>query len=231
RLTYEAAFKIWKAFKISVRWLATGEGSQIDSRPLPTIEVLKIKRNAPFLAVFEMAIVSNFRPFDMYDVEVDHPHARYIAWEHLTREMKHCLAMVPNEKLKEFVGSLLNDAEKLIGAYGLQTQDLVWARGLEIEQSAKFVGDPDSDSVLTYPTEFRKYSASMKAALPELLKKVRKLTKPKGTKARLASDLGVPQSRVSEWLNEKHEPSGEITLRLLYWCEERERQAKKIVQK
>jgi len=58
--------------------------------------------------------------------------------------------------------------------------------------------------------------------LASLLKRVRVLVARKGMKSRLAADLGVPQSRVSEWLSGKYEPSGEITLRLLQWVEGRE---------
>ncbi len=55
--------------------------------------------------------------------------------------------------------------------------------------------------------------------LAQLLDRVRALVAAKGMKARLAADLDVPPSRLSEWLAGKYEPSGEITLRLLHWVE------------
>ena len=48
-----------------------------------------------------------------------------------------------------------------------------------------------------------------------LLDRVRALVTAKGMKTRLAEDLDIPPSRLSEWLAGKYEPSGEITLRLL----------------
>jgi transcriptional regulator with XRE-family HTH domain len=56
--------------------------------------------------------------------------------------------------------------------------------------------------------------------LGELLERVRVLVAAKGMKARLAAELGVPHSRVREWLSGKYEPSGEVTLRLLRWVGE-----------
>jgi transcriptional regulator with XRE-family HTH domain len=53
--------------------------------------------------------------------------------------------------------------------------------------------------------------------LAQLLDRVRALVVAKGMKAKLAADLDVPPSRLSEWLAGKYEPSGEITLRLLHW--------------
>jgi transcriptional regulator with XRE-family HTH domain len=45
-------------------------------------------------------------------------------------------------------------------------------------------------------------------------------------KTKLAGDLGVPQSRVSEWLSGKYEPSGESALRLFDWVNSWKRQHK-----
>jgi transcriptional regulator with XRE-family HTH domain len=57
----------------------------------------------------------------------------------------------------------------------------------------------------------------MKSELPGLLKKVAVLAKPRGMKAKLAAELGVPAPRISEWLAGKHEPSGDIALKLRTW--------------
>jgi transcriptional regulator with XRE-family HTH domain len=65
-------------------------------------------------------------------------------------------------------------------------------------------------------SEFRK-PLVVKSELKQLLADVRRLTKAKGAKAQLAKKLDVPQSRLSEWLAGKYEPSGEIALRLRNW--------------
>jgi transcriptional regulator with XRE-family HTH domain len=73
---------------------------------------------------------------------------------------------------------------------------------------------------LTEMSKYRKPPQVQVPTLKQLLDQTRELVKPSGMKAVLASFLGVPQSRVSEWLGDKHEPSGGVALRLLKWVSE-----------
>jgi transcriptional regulator with XRE-family HTH domain len=70
---------------------------------------------------------------------------------------------------------------------------------------------------LTKTSEIRNTASVQPLTLNELLERTREKVKPAGAKAALAKHLGVPQSRVSEWLSGKYSPSGEVTLRLLSW--------------
>jgi transcriptional regulator with XRE-family HTH domain/DNA-binding transcriptional regulator YiaG len=70
---------------------------------------------------------------------------------------------------------------------------------------------------LTGKSENRKCLAVILPTISELLDRTRKIVKPPGMKTVLASYLGVPRSRLSEWLGRKYEPSGEMALRLLKW--------------
>jgi transcriptional regulator with XRE-family HTH domain len=72
-------------------------------------------------------------------------------------------------------------------------------------------------------TSLKGKTTAMHSELSQLLARIKRLSQAKGSKARLAEALGVPQARVSEWLSGKKEPGGETTLRLLKWVEERER--------
>jgi len=66
--------------------------------------------------------------------------------------------------------------------------------------------------------------------LASLLARVKRATEQPGKKSALANWLRVPLPRVSEWLNEVHEPGAEITLQLLNWVnreEERQQKTKK----
>jgi transcriptional regulator with XRE-family HTH domain/DNA-binding transcriptional regulator YiaG len=67
-------------------------------------------------------------------------------------------------------------------------------------------------------------NSDVKAKLPTLLKRLNEATRKRGMKTSLAKFIGVPLSKVSEWLSGAHEPSGENTLRLLHWVEQQERQ-------
>ena len=76
---------------------------------------------------------------------------------------------------------------------------------------------------LTAKSKYRKYTPVPLPTLKELLDQTRELVRASGMKAVLATYLGVPQSRVSEWLGGKHEPSGEVALKLLKWVSEPDR--------
>jgi transcriptional regulator with XRE-family HTH domain len=64
----------------------------------------------------------------------------------------------------------------------------------------------------------------VQSELCQLLEQVRSLTKPKGMKAKLARDLGIPKPRVSEWLAGKYQPSGEAALKIQKWVAHHEKQ-------
>lgn len=65
----------------------------------------------------------------------------------------------------------------------------------------------------------------LQARLPELIEAVKQLTEQRrGKKTELATFLGVPLPRVSQWLHGRKRPGGETTLRLLQWVEQQEAQ-------
>ena len=66
----------------------------------------------------------------------------------------------------------------------------------------------------------------VKAQLPDLLERLKKATQESGQKSALAKFLGAPLASVSRWLSGEREPGGEVTLKLIRWCELQERQAK-----
>lgn len=64
-------------------------------------------------------------------------------------------------------------------------------------------------------------------SLPELLKKLRLLTKVRGLKADLARTCNVSRQAVNQWLTENSKPSAETTFMLLKWVEKQERKNKR----
>jgi len=66
--------------------------------------------------------------------------------------------------------------------------------------------------------------AEVKAQLPTLLERLKRATSKSGKMSALADYLKVPLASVSRWLSGKREPSGEITLKMLRWVEQQERQ-------
>lgn len=71
-------------------------------------------------------------------------------------------------------------------------------------------------------------TGDVKVQLPGLLERLRKATTTPGKKTELAEALNpkAPLASVSRWLAGEREPGGEVTLQLLHWVEQQERQAK-----
>jgi DNA-binding transcriptional regulator YiaG len=67
-------------------------------------------------------------------------------------------------------------------------------------------------------------SEVVKPVLPKLIERLKRATATRGKKSALAEWLGVHRQCVTDWLSGKQEPGGEITLRLLQWVEQQERQ-------
>ena len=66
----------------------------------------------------------------------------------------------------------------------------------------------------------------MSARLRKLLERLNAATQGRGKKKELARALGVPPSRISEWLHGKFEPAAETTLHLLDWVTAEEAKTK-----
>ena len=227
--SYEAGrvplrFEVFKAINdqyfISPRWLATGEGSPALSQPFHTGDKALL---IPMRSVFSEAYDAHLAP-----VLRDRSWQARVEFEQY-REAWQRLAAFFNANPEEQVPPEVIQA----GREGLEVLRSDAVAGLvEFDESVKsrlarvVAGQGRKEKaniLLTASSEFRKV-ADMKSGLQELLGKVRRLTEGKGMKAKLAKCLGVPQSRISEWLAGKYEPSGEITLRLLHWVEQQEPQ-------
>jgi hypothetical protein len=63
--------------------------------------------------------------------------------------------------------------------------------------------------------------------LKRLFSRVRRLTKPRGSKVALAAAMGVDRRTLNDWLTERFEPGGEVTLQLLDWVTAEEAEEKK----
>lgn len=57
-------------------------------------------------------------------------------------------------------------------------------------------------------------------SLPDLMNRLRELTKPRGQKAALARKMNVSRQAVDQWLSRSANPSAETTLELVNWVNE-----------
>jgi transcriptional regulator with XRE-family HTH domain len=67
-------------------------------------------------------------------------------------------------------------------------------------------------------------NTGVKLTLPDLLERLKKATEERGKKSELAKFLDVRLVQVSQWLSGDREPGGKITLQMLQWVEQQERQ-------
>jgi len=109
---------------------------------------------------------------------------------------------------------------------GLIHAEIIIRTGSALAKGTKTAGAESTKHRLTQSSENSKVRGDMKLprTVQQMLEDVRRFTKAHGMKAALAKFLGVPQARVSEWLDGKYEPSGKITLKMLHWVEQQERQ-------
>jgi hypothetical protein len=233
---YAAAYKIWKKFNVSVKWLVTGAGKTLDLSPLPDPQALKLRPRARLSDAFDYWLtkeVSRMDPFYGFDVPMKN--ARLMVFKALIEEADKWLAMVPDDELRAFVEALQSRAEEVINSYGYQPENVIWERGLELERAWNKSpelwlldqvpsGVKDSQrKQLTEPASVAKL-APVKSQLDNLLADLNRLTREQGKKTELAEFLGAPLASVSRWLAGEREPGGKTTLQMLRWVGQQERQ-------
>lgn len=238
RLKYIVVRDLVYTFKVSPQWLATGQGKLIDVRLLPPPEELKIPDTAVFSWVFDNYLAPG-KPWQSYGTEsvsLPEKHIRWILRDRIFTEAREWLARVPDERLVEFYSRIMQSAQDLIGSYPRSVEDEIWGRLLEIDRSSTRLAEamaapnirPDGTVVekqlLTEVTSERKH-----AGMTEMDRLIVRLKNALGDRKMglLASQLGVPLPRLSEWFNRRVIPSGEKTLQLLNWVEQEERRKNK----
>jgi len=95
---------------------------------------------------------------------------------------------------------------------------------ITMEPTPNTTKDNNFKMMLTKAATSSKLVADVKSQLPRLLARLKTATKETGKMSALANFLEVPLASVSRWLSGKREPGGEITLKLLQWVEQQERQ-------
>lgn len=219
-LRYDLAKRICDRFNISVWWLATGQGEQVGHIQIAE----EVEQKIPIGALLKDAFEGFIRPkigklasrvlsegaakgiHLQLTSPVGLPPDRFREWM-LLQEVRRAVKITP-ENLRP---ALADSVTAAISSF-LSAHSAILEKTTQTEKQ-----------LLTLKSNFRNTPTEMKLTLSGLLDKVRKLTKPVGMKARLAADLSVPPSRVSEWLSGKHDPSGEVTLQLLAWVQQQER--------
>lgn len=209
---------IWSQLApINPLWLAYGDGPEQLDWPLflPENKDIGLHYDTPFLSFVESHRL--FLEGLVRDVpEADLPEHWLLPYFTQWRRMLSWERKVES-------GNTFLECVFLYSAQKLKDRSRVARRLLRLHEKAEAAG-MTKKHLLTRESINRKPQDVQSALLKNLLQRVQRLTTAKGAKSSLAKAIDVPQSRLSEWLAGKHEPSGEIALRLDKWVRERGRE-------
>ena len=246
RLNYPAAWRILNVFRLlNPRWLAEGQGLAFElyfvNYPAP--DETGLGPRAPFSVAYERFIkdpllkaqsvwaVNPDADLPRLNFQPDIP-GRLAAKDILNEMALDWAASQPDSHVGDFFNDLVHYAVHLLKKYPPDRTAEMKRRRTELfraEAKRRMIFPlPHAESQKWVLTDFTLSSKSspMKSELKNLMARLNRATHRSGMKGRLARDLGVPQSRVSEWLLEKKEPGGETTLRMLAWVSAFEAQQK-----
>jgi transcriptional regulator with XRE-family HTH domain len=240
-IRYGIAWKIRRIFGLSVDWLWGGDTLPDDlseDAKLPHPDSPKIDKNALLTEVFEFVFnlsdVEFFSRSKTKKVQLDKKeisHRAFITMA-LHSQIEEWVAQVPDGYTVDFSNKFFQLAKTYLEALPKEPEELVDARfdaliwdkmRGEIVSKTVWVENGSGKKDLT-DVPINGNNSDVKAKLPTLLKRLNEATHKRGMKTSLAKFMGVPLSKVSEWLAGVHEPSGETTLQLLQWVEQQEHQ-------
>jgi transcriptional regulator with XRE-family HTH domain len=215
-LRYEVFRAVTLHYRISPRWLATQIGIPALPAPFDDASLLGfIKPGALFSEVYDAHLAATLETnpleaqFRLDMVEKKLSGALVEFW--------HDASFPSSEKeeaAKQLVAPFIGDLARV-------------DRALRLRKKIRSYSTKKYD--LTYASTSLKF-ADVKTQLPNLRERLNRATKETGKMSALADFLGkatgqrVPLASVSRWLSGKREPGGEVTLQMLRWVEQQERQ-------
>jgi transcriptional regulator with XRE-family HTH domain len=226
-LRYFAAKAFVSSGKLSVHWLAVGEGPMMIQTPLPSAAELGISPRDLLSRVYatHREKLTGWRApgVSLFDLR-----------QHLDSLGAEWSMRVPSTRVEEFVRALEITAAQFLAPIDAQREDAmrsVLERKVQAE-AAVAVASKRQDLLQeteSSPLTHVRTSVTvppMRWTVDSLLKAVRERTQERGGKTRLARFMGVPLPRVSEWLSGVYEPNASATLKLLEWVTEADVKAK-----
>jgi len=166
----------------------------------------------------------------------DHPTdpiGRVYAQEFMQAALKDWIECVPDAKLKELVNAIRYAAMPLADdwADGADTPEIIQKRReamdrarTRLRERRAYLASSQYQNIMLTDTASSAKVEPVKSQLDNLLGGLDRLIKEPGKKTDLAGFLGAPLASVSRWLSGKREPGREITLKMLRWVEQQERQ-------
>ncbi len=245
---FDQAKRICYRLNINQVWLATGANPYAPYFDLsPNLEFL-IKPNALFSEAFDTVLkepiqkqidalvqwigVKAYFAGKYDDAVLDSLHlagedSGRAAGFYVEKVIKMKFHQMPEQFRPKFAEALLAAEKSFLKQHGKDIEKLIRERQERDIAANHPLFDKKTD--LT-DAETSTRIAEVKSQLPSLLARLNRATKESGKMSALADFLGkasgqkVPLASVSRWLSGKREPGGEITLLMLRWAEQQERQ-------
>jgi transcriptional regulator with XRE-family HTH domain len=238
-LRYDIAWKIRSLFGVGLEWLSVGEltPDSTGSDDLPPPESTGLNDSALLSEVSDKINGSvpeiSYSKRKVKKIKLDKDelsHRAFVAYA-LRQQIDVWIAKVPDGYTSDFSDKFFQLAkvylkalpEEPFSTIEARLDALLWDKMRRELRGRLHIGSGTAKSDLTNPATSVKPD-DVKAQLPSLLARLNRETSETGRMSALAKFLGVPLASVSRWLSGKREPGGEITLRLLHWVEQQERQ-------
>jgi transcriptional regulator with XRE-family HTH domain len=206
--------QLLESYTINVQWLAEGMGTMKSADVVPPLAIV---RSIPPRLLFSDAYKNHIAP------AMPRNEQGYLSsprgGETDSRALALQTAYTIQSKLATLQGSLL---EKYLG--GLMRLDSGFCEEHAKELKRLRMNEAEEkDLIETF--ELGIIDGEMKPLLPQLLDRLRKATNARGAKSKLAAELNIPLTSISQWLNQSQdrEPGGEQTLKLLAWVQQYEK--------
>ena len=243
-LKYSIAWEIRSKFRVSINWLWCGDPSPHDLSEdtiLPSPDSVEVGKNALLTEVFHKFHKLEGHPpplnpkteIKVKKVKVDRIEIghRWMYAMLLRLESDNLIANVPDGYVVDFYNKVKEFTKVYLEALPRDSRELIDARmdGMEwVEMRSKVIaslptGEGWNKNNLT-DAESLDNNSDVKSPLPAFLERIKKASSATGKKSELAKFLGAPLASVSRWLSGEREPGGEITLKMLKWVEQQERQ-------
>jgi transcriptional regulator with XRE-family HTH domain len=241
-LTYEKSRRICYRLNVNQRWLATGIQPQIPYFDLsPNLE-FSIKENSLFSKAFDdilrpeierrfaeliqflgedAVMTGNYEDAIFDNLHLVGEEAGPAAAFYITKAIAMRGKLMPEPLQAKFAQTLMKAEQSFLNHNREEIEKLSEVSRSVEKAIQKGIGNTKfglTVKVTSLTSDF------VKPVLPKLIERLRRATKHHGSKAALAKWLGVHRQMVTDWLSGKQEPGGEITLRLLQWVEQQERQ-------
>jgi len=201
---YITGAMVCRIFRVSPRWLVTGEGPPTLVLPQKVFDpVAAMSARTPFSAFYASHLRERVAVIEQNRAQQNAKIAEVL-------EQREKSGDVPSSP-EEFERSWLEAAQQV----GADEQFEISADLARAAFGSPFTVEFENELAIVTGFDDKRYPMRTAIAPSDLVDQVKKLTTARGTKSALAKRLGVSRQRLNEWLSGRSAPNAHYTLNLL----------------